>query len=159
VENAPPSSPRYFEDFAVGMSFVTETLDVSREDIVRFASEFDPQPFHVDPDAAANSFFGTLVASGWHTAALTMRLMVGSPLAIAGGIVGAGGEIKWPAALLPGDRVHVAIDITATRALRTRPTLGMITTRARTTTQRGDVVQELSANLFVPRRVAATPEA
>jgi len=122
---------------------------------VRFAGEFDPQPFHLDAQTAQTTFFGTLVASGWHTAALTMRLMVESPLSIAGGIVGAGGEITWPSALRPGDRIHVVIDVTATRGLRSRPQLGMITTRARTTTQNGDIVQQLIANLFVPRRTAA----
>lgn len=145
----------YLEDFAAGMTFRSPELEVSAEQIISFAGEFDPQPFHLDPSAARTSFFGTLVASGWHTAALTMRLLLASDLAIAGGIVGAGGQISWPTALQPGDRIHVEIEVTATRPLRSRDDLGMITTRSRTLTNAGTVVQELVANLIVPRRNAA----
>jgi acyl dehydratase len=149
----------YFEDLAPGLTMRTPSIEVSREQIVRFASEFDPQPFHLDAQAAQTSFFGTLVASGWHTAALTMRLMVESNLSLAGGIIGAGGEIKWPAALRPGDRIHVEIEVTAVRPLRSRPDMGMVTTRTRTITEAGTVVQEFTANLFVPRRTPAGAEA
>jgi acyl dehydratase len=144
----------YFEDFAVGMTFRSRAIEVSAEQIVRFAGEFDPQPFHLDAHAAHASFFGTLVASGWHTAALTMRLLVESGLSIAGGMIGAGAEIKWPAAMRPGDRVHVEVEVTATRLLRTRTDMGLITTRTLTVNEAGTIVQELVANLFVPRRSA-----
>lgn len=146
---------RYFEDFADGMTFRSTEIAVSIEEIVRFAREFDPQPFHLDPQAAQASFFGTLVASGWHSAALTMRLLVQSGMTIAGGVVGAGGQINWPAALRPGDRIHVDVTVTATRALRSRADSGLITTRTLTVNQDGTVVQELVANLFVPRRPAS----
>ena len=145
----------YLEDFAVGMTFRSNDMHVDVEQIRRFAGEFDPQPFHLDAQAGAASFFGALVASGWHTAALTMRLLVDSNLAIAGGIIGAGGEIKWPAALRPGDRIHVETEVTATRPLRSRHEMGMISIRSLTVNQAGAVVQELVANLFVPRRTAS----
>jgi acyl dehydratase len=147
----------HLEDFAVGMTFRSHDIDVDVEQIRRFAGEFDPQPFHLDAQAGAASFFGALVASGWHTAALTMRLLVESNLSIAGGIIGAGGEIKWPAALRPGDRIHVETEVTATRLLRSRPEMGMISVRSLTVNQTGAVVQELVANLFVPRRAASEP--
>jgi acyl dehydratase len=146
---------RYFEDFSPGMLFRSHEIEVRLEQITRFAAEFDPQPFHLDEQAARTLFFGTLVASGWHTAALTMRLLVESNLTIAGGLVGAGAEIKWPAALLPGDRIHVEVEVTATRVLRSRAEMGMITTRTQTVTAAGTVVQELVANLLAPRRGAA----
>jgi len=145
----------YFENFSAGMTFRSPSIDVDADAIVRFAREFDPQPFHLDAQAGAASFFGALVASGWHTAALTMRLLVESGLAIAGGLVGAGGEIKWPAVLRPGDSIHVETEVIATRPLRSRPDMGMITVRSRTITGAGAIVQELTANLFVPRRPLA----
>lgn len=145
----------YFENFSQGMTFCSRSIDVDAEAIVRFAREFDPQPFHLDPQAGAASFFGALVASGWHTAALTMRLLVESGLAIAGGLVGAGAEIKWPAVLRPGDTIHVESEVMATRPLRSRADMGIVTLRSRTITQTGAVVQEMTANLFIPRRPAA----
>ena len=141
-----------FEDFSLGMTLRSPEISVDRTAIERFAREFDPQPFHLDPQAGAASFFGAQVASGWHTAALTMRLLVESGLAISGGLIGAGGEIKWPAVLRPGDRIHVESEVLATRPLRSRPDTGMVTVRSRTINQAGAVVQELTANLFVPRR-------
>jgi acyl dehydratase len=146
------SAANYLEDFAQGVTFRSLDIQVDADAIVRFASEFDPQPFHLDPQAGKESFFGAQVASGWHTAALTMRLLVESGLAVAGGLIGAGGEIKWPAVLRPGDRIHVETEVLATRPLRSRADMGMITIRSRTVNQAGSIVQELTANLFVPRR-------
>lgn len=148
------STANYFENFQPAMTFRSHSIEVDVAAIVRFAREFDPQPFHLDPQAGAASFFGAQVASGWHTAALTMRLLVESGLAIAGGLIGAGGEIKWPAVLRPGDTIHVETEVIATRPLRSRADMGMITIRSRTVNQTGAVVQELTANLFVPRRPA-----
>jgi acyl dehydratase len=145
----------YLEDFREGMEFRSHDIEVDTDAIVRFAREFDPQPFHLDPQAGKESFFGAQVASGWHTAALTMRLLVESGLAVAGGLIGAGGEIKWPAVLRPGDRIHVETEVMATRPLRSRAGMGMITIRSRTVTQTGAVAQELTANIFVPRRPTA----
>jgi acyl dehydratase len=152
METTALPAAHYFEDFSPGMSFRSREIEVSLDDIRRFAGEFDPQPFHLDAQAAQTSLFGALVASGWHTAALTMRLLVDSDLSIAGGIIGAGGELKWPAALRPGERIHVEVEVTAVRPLRTRPNSGLVTTLTRTLTASGTLVQELSANLLVPRR-------
>jgi acyl dehydratase len=157
---APPTNDpdiNYFESFSTGMTFCSPSIDLDADAIVRFAREFDPQPFHLDPQAGADSFFGALVASGWHTAALTMRLLVESGLGIAGGLVGAGGEIKWPAVLRPGDRIHVETEVIATRPLRSRADMGMITVRSHTINGAGAIVQELTANLFVPRRPPVAP--
>jgi len=96
----------YFDDLAVGDRFSSGTCEVSAEDIKRFAGEFDPQPFHLDDAAARKTMFGGLAASGWHTAAITMRLLVEGGVPIAGGLVGAGGEIKWPKPTRPGGWVH-----------------------------------------------------
>lgn len=152
METTSTGDVRYFEDYVEGMQFGSGSARVSSEDIVRFAREFDPQPFHTDPEAAKASFFGTHVASGWHCAAMTMRLLVGSNLSVAGGLVGAGGEIKWPSVLRPGDEIHVEIEVTGKRPLRSRTDVGLLTTRARTINQDGSIVQELVANLLVPRR-------
>src|SRR4051794_28343510 len=97
----------YFEDLRVGQRFVSDTHRIDEEQIRAFAQQFDPQPFHLDAEAAKASLFKGLVASGWHTAAITMRLLVESGLPIAGGIIGAGGEINWPNATRPGDVLQV----------------------------------------------------
>ena len=96
----------YLEDFAVGQTFGSGRLRVDADQVKAFAAEFDPQPFHLDERTAAGSFFGGLAASGWHTAALTMRLLVTGDLRPAGGIVGLGGELSWTRPLRPGDELH-----------------------------------------------------
>jgi acyl dehydratase len=99
-------SGRYLEDFAVGQTFGSRRLRISKEQVTAFAAEFDPQPFHLDEEAAQNTIFKGLAASGWHTAALTMRLLVESELKPAGGIVGAGfDEFRWPRPVRPGDEL------------------------------------------------------
>jgi len=149
------SEPRerlYLDDLRVGQRFTSATHAVTVEQIVASAAEFDPQPFHMDPEAAKDGFFGELVASGWHTAAITMRLQVESGLPIAGGIVGAGGELSWPAPTRPGDVLHVESEVIEIKPSRSRPERGMITVRSETRNQRGDVVQKLMVKLVVPRR-------
>ena len=94
----------YLEDVVVGSEFVSDEVTITADDIIAFATQFDPQPFHTDPEAAKSSFFGGLAASGWHTAALTMRLLVTGGPQIAGGTIGAGGDLRWPTATRPGDR-------------------------------------------------------
>src|SRR5262245_9153480 len=101
-----PSRHLYLEDLVVGQQFSSGSLTVTADAIIAFAREFDPQPFHVSETEAERSFFAGLAASGWHTAALTMRLNVDGGLPIAGGIIGAGGDIQWPAPLRPGDTIH-----------------------------------------------------
>jgi len=149
-------SERFFEDFAVGQVFVSaRKVRVSKDDILAFARQFDPQPFHLDEQAASNSIFGGLVASGWHTAALTMRLVTGSEFRSATGSTGLGfDELRWPVAVRPGDELHIETEVLDMRTSRSRPEYGVMKTRIRTINQQGEVVQELVANELVPRRPA-----
>lgn len=149
-----PAPRLYFEDLTVGRRVTTQSIAVDAAAIKEFASRFDPQPFHLDETAARESFFGELVASGWHTAALTMRLLVTSGLPIAGGVIGAGGELQWPQAVRPGDVLSVTAEIVAAVASRSRPERGMVTVRTETLNQAGEVVQVMTARLVVPRRPA-----
>ena len=146
---------RYLEDFAVGQKFASGRLRVGQEEIKAFAAEFDPQPFHLDEAAAKESLFQGLAASGWHTAALTMRLLVESELKPAGGIVGAGfDEFRWPRPVRPGDELHVESEILEVRPSQSRPKQGMIKVRTITMNQNDEAVQIFVGNLVVPRRPA-----
>jgi acyl dehydratase len=143
----------YLEDLRVGQRFVSGTHRIDEEKIRAFAQQFDPQPFHLDAEAAKATLFGGLVASGWHTAAITMRLLVASGLPIAGGIIGTGGEITWPNPTRPGDVLQVESEVLELRPSRSRPDRGIATIRSETRNQRGDAVQVLVAKLVVPRRM------
>ena len=123
--------------------------------IKAFAGQFDPQPFHLDDATAKDTLFAGLAASGWHTAAITMRLLVDGGAPIAGGVVGAGGEIAWPKPTRPGDILQVKSEILDVTPSRSRPDRGMVTMRSETFNQRGEIVQTLTAKLVVPRRPAA----
>ena len=146
--------PLFLDDLQVGDTFVSATHQLTADDIKRFATEFDPQPFHLDEDAAAHTIFSGLAASGWHTAAVTMKLLVASGPKLAGGIVGAGGEIEWKTPTRPGDVLHVESEVVELIASKSRPDRGLVVLRSRTVNQRGDVVQTLTAKLMVPRRAA-----
>ncbi len=150
VDDAKPRL--YLEDLRVGQRFTSGTHAVDESQIRAFATEFDPQPFHLDEQAARASLFGGLAASGWHTAAITMRLLVTSGLPLAGGVVGAGGEIGWPKPTRPGDTLRVESEVLEIRPSRSRPERGMVTVRSDTRNQRDEVVQTLIARLVVPRR-------
>lgn len=144
---------RFLEDFAAGQKFGSARVRVDAEQVKRFAAEFDPQPFHLDEQAAERSFFRGLAASGWHTAALTMRLLVGSELAPAGGIVGAGfDEFRWPRPVRPGDELHLEIEVLEVRPSKSRPEQGLVKLRTTTLNQRNEPVQVSVGNLVVPRR-------
>jgi acyl dehydratase len=143
----------YLDDLKVGQRFTSATHLVDEAQIKAFARAFDPQPFHLDDDAARASLFGGLVASGWHTAAITMRLLVESGLPLVGGILGAGGELTWPKPVRPGDTLQVESEVLEITPSRSRPDRGMATVRNLTRNQRNEVVQNLMAKLVVPRRV------
>jgi acyl dehydratase len=146
----------FLDDLAVGQTFRTATAVVTLEGSKAFAREFDPQPFHLDEEAARGSVFGRLAASGWYTASLTMRLMVQGDLErLAGGLIGLGGELTWPKAVYPGDTLHVESDIVAIRISASRPDRGIVTARHRTFNQTGEVVQIMTVKMLVPRRTAA----
>jgi acyl dehydratase len=146
---------RYLDDFAVGQTFGSGRMRVDEDRIKTFAAEFDPQPFHLDAEAARKSLFGGLAASGWHTAALTMRLLVESEIKPVGGIVGAGfDEFRWPRPVRPGDELHVESEVLEVRRSKSRPEQGMIKVRTTTLNQNGEAVQISIGNLVVPRRPA-----
>jgi acyl dehydratase len=143
---------RYFEDLKVGDRFKSQTYQVSEEQIVAFAREFDPQPFHIDREVATRTMFGGLFASGWHTAAITMRLFV-QTLNFAEGAIGLGvDELRWPSTVKPGDVLQVETEILDARESRSKPSQGVIRIRNITTNQRGEIVQTMFASALVPRR-------
>jgi acyl dehydratase len=149
-----PSESLFFEDLAVGQTFHSDSVTVELADIQAFARQFDPQPFHLDPEAAAGSFFGGLVASGWHTAALTMRLIVMSELKISGGSIGMGvDQIRWPRPVRPGDTLRVESEVIELRPSRSNPERGIVKIRSKALNQNGETVMEQTANLIVPRKV------
>jgi len=144
---------RYLEDFEPGQKFGSGRLLVEAARIKSFAAEFDPQPFHVDEDRARETFFKGLAASGWHTAAMTMRLLVEGGLEPAGGIIGIGfDEMRWPRPVRPGDELRVETEVLEVRASKSRPDQGLIKVRTTTLNQNGEPVQVLVGNLIVPRR-------
>ncbi len=147
--------PRYFEDLQVGQTFVSGRHTVDAESIIRFAREFDPQPFHVDPAAARDSFFGQLVASGWHTGAITMRLLVAGELQLVGGMIGGGGELVWPRPVFANDTLQVHSEVVDMRPSRSHPERGTVLLRSETRNQHGEPVQILTARLVVPRRAVS----
>jgi acyl dehydratase len=144
---------QYLEDFAVGQVYRSGRLRIDKEQIVDFASRFDPQPYHLDEGAAAKSVFGRLVASGWHTAAISMRLLVEGELKPAGGILGVGfDELSWPRPVRPGDELHVVSEVLEVRPSKSRPDRGLIRVRTTTYNQNDELVQVYVGNLLVPRR-------
>lgn len=144
----------YLEDLHVGDRFGSDTIEVTREDIIAFARDFDPQPFHLDEKAAEQSVFKELVASGWHTAAMSMKLFVTGGLQLAGGSVGLGvDELRWPQPVRPGDTLRLETEILEVRSSKSKPDRGIIRIRNVTTNQRGEVVQTFMAFVMVRRRL------
>ncbi|HUC71746.1 MAG TPA: MaoC family dehydratase [Stellaceae bacterium] len=152
--------PRQFlEDFVVGQVFGSGRMRIEGERIKSFAAEFDPQPFHLDEGAAQGTIFRGLAASGWHTAALTMRLLVESEFRPAGGIIGAGfDELRWPRPVRPGDELRVESEVLEVRPSKSRPEQGLVRVRTTTFNQRDEPVQIFVANLLVPRRPPTAAE-
>jgi acyl dehydratase len=143
---------RYFEDFAPGQKFGSGRLTVDAAAIKAFAASYDPQPFHLDEEAAEHSLFAGLAASGWHTAALTMRLIVGSDFRPVGGILGFGGEIAWVKPVRPGDELRIEAEILETRVSQSRPGFGIVKVRVTTLNQHDETVQTFAPALLVSRR-------
>ena len=143
---------RYFEDLQSGDRFESETFEVPAKAIVEFAEKFDPQKFHLNAKSAERSIFKGLIASGWHTAAITMRLFV-KTLNFAEGAIGLGvDELRWPNAVRPGDILQVQTEILESRISRSKPNHGIIRLRNVTKNQRGEIVQSMTANAMIPRR-------
>jgi len=147
---------RYFDDLKVGDRFKSEPLGMTEKDLIEFAHKFDPQMFHLSRRDAERTIFKGLIASGWHTAAMTMRLFVRT-LNFAEGAIGLGvDELRWPNAVRPGDVLIVETEILELRPSRSRPGHGIIRLRNVTTNQRGEVVQTMLASAMAPRRTAQT---
>jgi len=143
----------YLEDVKIGQRFRSDRYHLTEAAIVSFAREFDPQPFHLDAAAADKSVFQGLAASGWHTAAIAMRLMMTGPMRFVGGAVGLGvDELRWPAAVRPGDTLQLETEIVDARPSRSKPHHGVIRIQNVVTNERGDVVLSYSANAMVQRR-------
>ena len=143
----------HLDDFKPGQTFTSQSVAVDDAAIKAYAAQFDPQPFHLDEKAAADTFFNGLVASGWHTASMTMRLLVDGGLPIAGGIIGAGVEdIRWPRAVRPGDALRLESEVLDVRPSRSRPEQGLVKVRTTTFNQNNEPVQVMTSNLVVPRR-------
>jgi acyl dehydratase len=142
----------HLEDLHVGQRFTSGVHALDAAQIKAFARQFDPQPFHLDEVAAKGTLFAGLAASGWHTAAVTMRLLVEGGAPIAGGVIGAGAEISWPKPTRPGDILRVESEVLAVTPSRSRPERGTVTLRSETRNQREEIVQVLTARLVVPRR-------
>jgi len=144
---------RYLEDFSAGQKFGSGRLRIEGERIKSFAGEFDPQPFHLDEERARSTIFRGLAASGWHTAGVTMRLLVEGELKPAGGIIGLGfDELRWPKPVRPGDELHVESEVLEVRPSKSRPDQGLIKVRTTTLNQKGEPVQISVVNLLVPSR-------
>jgi acyl dehydratase len=151
----PAEGGLYLEDLSVGQHFASATHVVTVEQIKEFARQFDPQPFHLDEAAAARTLLGGLAASGWHTAAITMRLLVGGGVPIAGGVIGANVEIAWPRPTRPGDELQVFSEVMEITPSRSKPDRGVVVVRSETRNQKGEVVQLLTSKLIVPRKPPA----
>ncbi len=150
---------RAFEDFPAGTRLVSSKYPITAAAIMNFAREFDPQLFHLDLKAAGKTLFGGLAASGWHTAAVSMRLFVDT-MDVAGGIIGMGvDELKWPNAVRPGDELRVEIEIVEARHSKSRPGYGIIRIRNVTKNQRDEVVQSFMASAILPARQEVKPPA
>jgi acyl dehydratase len=154
VQAYPAGSERrlYLEDLAVGQRFTSATHAIDEAQIKAFARTFDPQPFHLDEETAKDSLFGELVASGWHTAAITMRLLAEGGLPIANGVIGAGGEITWPRPTRPGDVLKVTSEIEEITPSRSRSDRGIVKVRCETRNQCEEIAQVLKCRLVVLRR-------
>ncbi len=142
----------YLEDLHVGQRFTSETFVITEERIKSFAEEFDPQPFHLDEAAAQNTVFRGLAASGWHTAAVAMKLMVNGGLPLGNGIIGMGGELAWPKPTRPGDTLHVESEVLEIMPSKSKPNQAVVRVRSTTLNQNGDVVHQFTSKVLVFRR-------
>jgi acyl dehydratase len=145
----------YLDDVVVGAEFTSHEVTITADEIIAFATQFDPQPFHTDAELAKTSFFGGLAASGWHTAAITMRLLVTGGPRIAGGTIGAGGDISWPTPTRPGDRLHARVTVLSVTPSKSRPERGSAMLQVETLTSERDVRQLFTVRTLLFRRPEA----
>jgi acyl dehydratase len=157
ADPAQQAAPIYLEDLIPGRRFTAGPVTVSAEEIIDFARQYDPQPFHLDDAAAKRHIFGGLAASGWHTAALTMRMVVQALAGLPWGIVGGGGDLQWTKPVRPGDTLRLEIEVLEVTPSRSKPDRGTALVRNRTLNAAGEEVQVFTVRLMVPRRPEATP--
>ena len=148
------SNKLYLDDLHVGQRFTSGSIRVDEERIKSFAEEFDPQPFHLDDAASRSTIFRGLAASGWHTAAIAMRLLVDGGLPLANGIIGLGGELAWPNPTRPGDTLHVESEVIEIAPSRSKPNQGVVKVRSTTLNQDGQAVHVFTGKVLVFRRPA-----
>ncbi len=143
----------YYKDFAVGQRMESaKSITISKEDAITFALLYDPQTYHIDEEAAKDTMFGALIVSGWHTAAVSMRLKLETPLRdVAGGLLGLGVEsLRWPRPTLPGDTLRVVITIMEKRLSKSKPDKGIIKYRLETLNQKDELMMEMITAVIVP---------
>lgn len=144
-----PKAPLYLEDLSLGMTFTAGPVLVTEADIIAFAKSYDPQPFHTDPEAAKHTIFKGLAASGWHTVCLTMRMLVEGAMPFAGGSIGFGADVSWPRPVRPGDALSVELEIIEITPSRSKPSQAVVTSRATTTNEKGEIVQIITSKNLV----------
>ncbi|HLK08844.1 MAG TPA: MaoC family dehydratase [Candidatus Angelobacter sp.] len=144
----------YLEDLHIGQRFISGTYQITEAQIKAFAQEYDPQPFHLDEAAAKASVFAGLAASGWHTAAIAMRLLVTSGLPLGNGIIGLGGDLAWPKPTRPGDTLHVESEILEIIPSRSKPNQALVKVRSTTLDQHGEAVHMFTSKVLVFKRPA-----
>ncbi|MFI4953020.1 MAG: MaoC family dehydratase [Burkholderiales bacterium] len=156
---AVPIDQRYFEDYTVGSAYEYGAVTVDEAELIAFARQFDPQAIHVDPEAAANGPFGGVIASGWHTSALMMRLFVGHYLSSVASLASPGvDELRWMKPVRPGDTLRIRVTVIEARRSQSRPDRGMVRTLIEVLNQRGDIVSSMKAmNLLRCRTPAWSP--
>jgi acyl dehydratase len=155
-----PVESRYFEDYTAGSVGVFGGVVVTESEIVEFARRYDPQPIHADPDAASAGPFGGLIASGWHTIALVMRVLVERYLSHVAALVSPGiDELRWLAPVRPGDTLTVRVTVLEAIPSRSKPDRGLVRTFIEAMNQRGETVLTMKAMNLMRRRAAETPPA
>ena len=146
---------RYFEDFHVGDVIEVGSVSVTQDQIIAFARQYDPQPMHIDPNAASFTIYGGLIASGWHTVSLFMRLLVENLVAKTTSLGSPGvEELRWPLPVRPGDTLSGKMEILETRVSNSRPTMGIVRWRGEFRNQHGQLVMSLLGTNFFGRRPA-----
>ena len=143
----------YLEDLYVGQRFTSDSCVISEERIKSFAEEFDPQPFHLDDAAAQKTVFRGLAASGWHTAALAMKLLVTGGLPLGNGIIGLGGDLQWPKPTRPGDILHVESEVLEITPSKSKPDQAVVRVRSTTLNQNGEAVHQFTSKVLVFKRL------
>jgi len=153
-DNTSPKEPfLYFEDFKVGQKFHAKGATLTEADIIAYGKQYDPQDFHTDPVKAKDTVFGGLIASGWHTASLTMRMIITAMPKMKGGLIGRGAEkISWPRPVRAGDTLSLEVEVMDVRPSATNPARGTLRTKNTTFNQKGEIVMEMETTVFAPKK-------